>query len=119
MSDDAFKFIMIAGGVAKAAGKGIDESPYSAWTPEWLAWRYGFNGLFFGRNQKGPVPRETKSGGRGRSVLGPRREWSADEMRALEACDRAEMSEGLIAAVMGRSYPAVKVKLCRLRKVAA
>lgn len=120
MSDDRFNLIMTGGAVAQAAGRPIDENPYAAWTPEWLCWRHGHRGLpSAGRNKFGAASRETRAGKGGRSILGPRREWSADELAALEACAGTGMSEPLIAEVMGRSYAAVRVKLCRQRKAAA
>ncbi len=83
------------------------------------AWSRGFLLALAGR-----VSRETGAycftGAKGtRHGMRPDRlVWSADELRLLSnAAGRVPLVE--VARHLGRSYPAVRIRLCRLRKVSA
>lgn len=108
---DAFHFAVIAGGVAKAAGSPLSANPHKREGVLWKCWRAGYF-------RDGTVSRETKPG-RGRSVNGPRSEWSVEELRELEQFASANVTQEVIGLVLGRSHQAVRGALHRLRKRAA
>jgi len=119
MSDDAFLMAIIAGGVAKAAGTGEGGCPHPALSALACCWRYGWRGgRVAGRNNSRETSRETRPG-RGRSALGPRREWSRKDLLRLDNCVAAGMSAQLTALVLKRSYASIRTMASKRRTAQA
>lgn len=114
--DALFKLVIIGGDVARGAGSTPGANPHRPGSALSLCWNYGWHR----RGTEDTVSRETKSVsrrvGRGRSVLGDRREWSRGDLKLLKTCLAAGMSSGLAGRVLGRSGQAVRTIVSRRKK---
>lgn len=136
-------FVCLEGACAAELGRSAAVNPYPPDSAEQRAWSRGYRWyrrLQRARGIKGftcddetgpeacaaaaasetPATSTTRPRrvGRGRSKLGPRREWVCDEVARLQELVNQGQSARDIGAALGRSQQAVRNKLTRLRKVA-
>lgn len=121
---DLYTVAMIGGMVAREAGRRVETCPHSQDSLSGKAWRLGF--LYDVRQFHKPKTRETvsretsaKRVGGPKGVEGDRLAWTAADLVLL---DRMLVAEGfplkLAAAILGRSYRAIRIAACRRRKQA-
>ena len=83
-----------------------------------LCWAWGRAGSK--RPPVDTVSRETKRPGRGRGRLGPRAEWSPEQLEVLtlaRAGGAGHLGDRDLAGIVGKTHDAVRSELARLRKV--
>jgi len=106
VSNDAFTFARIAGGVGHAAGRRLSDNPHKRGSLLWHCWRVGH----LRSVSRETIPRETDRG---------RAEWSEAERHLLARCIDGGMGLELAGEVVGRSYGATRIMASRMRRRAA
>lgn len=103
----------IAGGVARAAGRGIADCPHPSgasrlnWLEGWLA--CAVSSALRNSAIPGALPVKHREGAT----------WRRDELEVLEAAERfaeGAVPAGLLAQLLGRTARAVRTRSCRLTK---